>query len=115
MSSRSHKIAFFVIGIIPLLLSILLVGTAGIRGFNGTGGDDTMLFQLLTYVMVPPILGSLLAITTAFRPSRLFALLSGVLLILPGLFLSLINPLFGLPVVILGVAAFVMRSKIPKK
>jgi hypothetical protein len=106
---------FLVVGIVPLVLGILLVGTAGIRGFNGTGGEDTMLFQLVTYVMVPAILGSLLAVAAAFRPSRLFALLSGVLLILPGLFLTLINPVFGLPMFVLGVVALIMRGKIPKK
>jgi uncharacterized membrane protein HdeD (DUF308 family) len=90
------------------------VGTSGIRGFNGTGGEDTLLFQLVTYVMVPPIIGGLLAIATAFRPNRLLVLLSGVLLILPGLFLTLIYPVFGLPMIVFGVAALVMRSKIPK-
>jgi uncharacterized membrane protein HdeD (DUF308 family) len=114
LSSRLHKIAFLVIGIVSLILGVVLVGTAGIRGFNGTGGEDTLLFQLVTYVMVPPIIGGLLAIATAFRPNRLLVLLSGVLLILPGLFLTLINPVFGLPMIVFGVAALVMRSKIPK-
>jgi uncharacterized membrane protein HdeD (DUF308 family) len=109
-----HKIAFLVIGIVSLILGVVLVGTAGIRGFNVTGGEDTLLFQLVTYVMVPPIIGGLLAIATAFRPNRLLVLLSGVLLILPGLFLTLIYPVFGLPMIVFGVAALVMRSKIPK-
>lgn len=112
--SRLQKIVFIVIGIVPLALGVVLVGTAGIRGFNGTGGEDTMLFQLLTYVMVPAILGGLLAIAAAFRPSRLFALVSGVLLILPGLFLTLLSPLYGGPMIVLGVVALVMRGKIPK-
>jgi hypothetical protein len=115
LSSGLHKIVFLVVGIIPIVLGVLLVGTAGIKGFNGTGGEDTQLFQLLTYMMIPVILGGLLAVTTAFRPSRLFALVSGVLLILPGLFLALINPLYGGPVVILGIAAIITRGKMPKK
>ena len=105
---------FLVIGIVSLATGVLLVGTAGIKGFNGTGGSDTPLFQLLTYMMVPVILGGLLAVVAAFRPSRLFALVSGVLLILPGLFLAIINPLYGGPVVILGIAAIIMRGKMPK-
>jgi len=112
--SRTQKIVFLIIGIVPLALGIVLVGTAGIKGFNGTGDEDTMLFQLLTYVMMPAILGGLLAVATAFRPNRLFALLAGVLMILPGLFLTLINPMYGLPLIVLGIAALVMRSKIPK-
>jgi hypothetical protein len=112
--SSTQKIVFLIIGIVPLALGIVLVGTAGIKGFNGTGGEDTMLFQLLTYVMVPAILGGLLAVASAFRPSRLFALVSGVLLILPGLFLTLLNPVYGGPIIILGIAALVMRGKIPK-
>lgn len=112
--SSSQKIVFLVIGIVPIVLGVLLVGTAGIKGFNGAGGSDTALFQLITYVMMPVILGGLLAVAAAFRPSRLFALVSGVLLILPGLFLVLINPLYGGPVVVLGIAAIIMRGKIPK-
>ena len=113
--SSSQKIVFLVIGIITLLIGVILVGTAGVRGFNGTGGEDALLFQLVTYVMMPAILGGLLAVVAAFRPNRLFAFLSGVLLILPGLFLTLINPVFGLPMVVLGVVALFMRRKIPKK
>lgn len=115
MSSGLHKSVFLVVGIIPIVLGVLLVGTAGIKGFNGTGGEDTQLFQLITYVMVPVILGGVLAVTTAFKPSRLFALLSGVLLILPGLFLVLINPIYGGLILVMGIVALVMRGKMPKK
>ncbi len=114
MSTRTHKLVFIVVGIVPLLLGIVLVATAGIKGWNGTGGEDTLLFQILTYVMIPAILGGLLALFTAFRPSRMLALVAGVLLILPGLFMSLLNPIYGGPVVILGVVALVMRRRIPK-
>ncbi len=115
MSPRSNKIVFLVVGIVSIMLGVLLVGTAGIKGFNGAGGEDTLLFQLLTYVMVPAILGGLLAVASAFRPSRLFSLLSGVLIIPPGLFLALLNPIYGGPLIILGIVAIVMRGKIPKK
>jgi len=114
LSTRTHKLVFIVVGIVPLLLGIVLVATAGIKGWNGTGGEDTLLFQILTYVMIPAIVGGLLALLTAFRPNRMFSLITGVLLILPGLFMSLLNPLYGVPVVLLGIVAIVMRGKIPK-
>jgi len=115
LSFKTNKIVFLVVGIIPILFAVLLVGTAGIKGFNGNGGSDTGLFQLLTYMMIPAILGGLLAVASAFRPSRLFALFAGILLILPGLFLALLNPFYGGPMVVLGIVAIVMRGKIPKK
>lgn len=114
MSTRTHKLVFIVIGVVPLLLGIVLVATAGIKGFNGTGGEDTLLFQILTYVMIPAIVGGLLALLTAFRPNRMLALVTGILLILPGLFMSLLNPIYGGPVVILGIVSIVMRGRIPK-
>jgi hypothetical protein len=114
LSSRSQKIVFLVIGIITIAMGVLLVGTAGIKGFNGAGGSDTPLFQLLTYMMIPDFIGGLLAVVAAFRPSRLIALISGVLLVIPGLFMTLLNPIYGGPIIVLGVVALVMRRKIPK-
>jgi hypothetical protein len=109
------KIGFIVVGVVPILLGLLIIGTAGIKGFNGTGGEETPLYQYVTYVMSVAVIGGLLALVTAFLQNRLTALLAGVLLVLTGLLLVLINPLYGAPVMILGAAAFALRVKMAKK
>jgi hypothetical protein len=114
MSSRAQKIAFVVFGAIPLLMGILLFGTAGIKGFNGTGGEDAMLFQLVGYACIIAAAGGLLSILTALKLSRLMGLVAGILMILPGLFIFLVNPIYGLPILVMGILAVIMSRRIVK-
>ena len=109
------RIALLITGIIPLLICFLLIETAGIKGFNGTGGEDTMLFQILTYACIPVVLGGLLSILTGLHPSRTTGLISSLLMILPALFLSLLSPLYGGPIIIMGIITLIISRRIDKK
>jgi hypothetical protein len=115
MSTTPQKISFIISGIIPLLIGVVLIGTAGIKGFNGKGGEDTLLFQIITYANIPVILGGLLSILSAVRPNRLIALVAGVLMLLPSLFMTLINPVFSSPIVIFGILTVIISRRIAKK
>lgn len=96
-------------------MGILLFGTAGIKGFNGTGGEDTLLFQLVGYAGILAAVGGLLSILTALKLNRLMGLIAGILMIVPGLFLFLINPVYGLPIIAMGILAVVMSRRIAKQ
>ena len=112
--TRTQKIVFVFIGLIPLVIGAVLLGTAGIKGFNGTGGEDTALFQLMAYVSGAVIVGGLLVLLVVVRPNRMLALVSGLILIVSGAFLLLLQPLIGVLVLIPGLVAITIRGRIPK-
>jgi hypothetical protein len=42
--NRTQRIAFSLIALVPLVLGVLLFMSAGVKGWDGTGGEDTPLF-----------------------------------------------------------------------
>lgn len=109
------KVIFVLAGVISLSISILLIGTAGIKGFNGSGGEDTLLFQILTYACIPILIGGLISILMLVRPNRLAALVAGVFITLPSIFLTLLSPLYGGPTLLIGLLLVFVSRRIPKK
>jgi len=112
--NRTQKIAFSLIAVIPLALGVLLFMSAGVKGWDGTGGEDTPLFQLMGYVSAVIVLGGLLELLVVYRPSRMVALISGLLLLVSGVFLMLLNPFLGAIVLIPGLVVLTMRGRMPK-
>jgi len=88
--------------------------SAGVKGWDGTGGEDTPLFQLMGYVSAVIVLGGLLELLVVYRPSRMVALISGLLLIVSGVFLMLLNPFLGAIVLVPGLVVLTMRGRMPK-
>jgi hypothetical protein len=66
------------------------------------------------YVSAVIILGGLLELLVVYRPSRMVALVSGLLLIISGVFLMLLNPFLGAIVLIPGLVVLTMRGRMPK-
>jgi hypothetical protein len=112
--NRTQKIAFSLIALVPLVLGVLLFMSAGVKGWDGTGGEDTLLFQLMGYVYAVIVLGGLLELLVVYRPSRMVALISGLLLIVSGVFLMLLNPFLGAIVLVPGLVVLTMRGRMPK-
>ena len=112
--NRTQKIAFSLIALVPLVLGVLLFISAGVKGWDGTGGEDTPLFQLMGYVSAVIVLGGLLELLVVYRPSRMVALMSGLLLIVSGVFLMLLNPFLGAIVLVPGLVVLTMRGRMPK-
>jgi len=112
--NRTQKIAFSSIALVLLVLGVLLFMSAGVKGWDGTGGEDTPLFQLMGYVSAVIVLGGLLELLVVYRPSRMVALISGLLLIVSGVFLVLLNPFLGAIVLIPGLVVLTIRGRIPK-
>ena len=102
------------IALVPLVLGVLLFISAGVKGWDGTGGEDTPLFQLMGYVSAVIVLGGLLELLVVYRPSRMVALISGLLLIVSGVFLMLLNPFLGAIVLVPGLVVLTMRGRMPK-
>jgi len=112
--NRTQRIAFSLIALVPLVLGVLLFMSAGVKGWDGTGGEDTPLFQLMGYVSAVIILGGLLELLVVFRPNRTVALTSCLLLIVSGAFLMLLNPFLGAIVLVPGLVVLTMRGRMPK-
>jgi hypothetical protein len=112
--NRTQRIAFSLIALVPLVLEVLLFISAGVKGWDGTGGEDTPLFQLMGYVSAVIVLGGLLELLVVYRPSRMVALISGLLLIVSGVFLMLLNPFLGAIVLVPGLVVLTMRGRMPK-
>lgn len=112
--NRTQRIAFSLIALVPLVLGVLLFISAGVKGWDGTGGEDTPLFQLMGYVSAVIVLSGLLELLVVYRPSRMVALISGLLLIVSGVFLMLLNPFLGAIVLVPGLVVLTMRGRMPK-
>ena len=101
-----------VTAVINLLFGIALVSTTWTKAFGGTGGEDTLLFQIVSSVLLAVIALGGFAVVLAVRPRPgLAAVLAagmivvGVLLILFTLFV------LGIPEIALGVAVFLARPR----
>lgn len=96
-----------------LVFGAVLFATAGIKGFQGLGGEDTMLLQLVGYASIAMVLAGLLSLYAAVRPSRRAATATGVLVLVTGipliLFTIFIN---GVVNVVLGLATVLVSRGI---
>ena len=108
--SRKLKAVFAIIAVLNLLFGVVYLGTAGLKGFNGTGGEDTLLFQLVAYVSIGIIFTGIIALSQVFRPGRGISLLLAILLILTGI-PSFLFTLFitGILNIALGIVVLFMR------
>jgi len=111
--NRTQKIAFTLIAVIPIALGALLFLSAGVKGWDGTGGEDTQLFQLVGYVSIVIFFGGLLELLVMYRPNKMVALVSGLLLVVSGLFFMMIDPFMGVIVLIPRLVALTMRGRMP--
>ncbi len=107
-----QKLVYGVTGVVNCLFGIVYLGTAGIKGWNGTGGSDTMLFQLVAYVSIVMIIVGLLAFFLLIKNQKRLSLILGILLIVTAipqvLFTLFISGLLDL---VLGVAVLFVRRE----
>ena len=111
-TTLSQKITYGAAGIVNCLVGLVYLGTAGIKGWNGTGGADTMLFQLVAYVSSVMILIGIVSFIQLLKNPKRLSLILGILLIIIGipqvLFTLFISGILDL---LLGVVILVIRNK----
>ncbi|OGD52444.1 hypothetical protein A3K81_05950 [Candidatus Bathyarchaeota archaeon RBG_13_60_20] len=89
-----------------VVFGAVFFATAGIKGFQGVGGEDAMLFQLVGYASIAMVLAGLVSLYAAARPSRRTAAVAGALVLVTGIPLILFTIfLNGAANVVLGLAA----------
>jgi len=109
---RTPRIVFGVAGVFNIVVGFLLFMTTGLQGF--TGREEALLFQIVAVFNVVMMVAGALGVLQLRRPSRRTAFFHVVLLFLSGIGLILVT-LFpvGILNLLLGVAALIMRRRIP--
>ena len=109
---RTPRIVFGFAGFFNIVVGFLLFMTTGMQGF--TGREEALLFQIVAVFNVVMGVAGVLGVLQLCRPSRRTAFFHVVLLFLSGIGLILVT-LFpvGILNLVLGVAAFIMRRRIP--
>ena len=111
-SKKAARAVFAVTGVYNLLVGAVLLGTLGIRGFQGAAGEDSLLAAIIGYESIAMLALAGLALYLAVRPSRGLPRIVGIGVIVIGilLFLHTLFP-FGIINIVLGVAVLLVRKR----
>jgi len=92
----------------------MILSTTWTKAFGGTGGEDSLLFQIVSYALLAFVAVGALALAVAIRPRRGLGTALAAAMITIGILLTLFLLYWlGLPEIVLAVIVLVMRPRLP--
>ena len=111
---RRLRAAAVLVAAFNLVLGVMLLSTTWNKAFGGTGGEDALLFQLVSYALLGLIGVGTAAVVLAIRPRRGIAAVVAAGMFTVGILLTLFTLfLIGLPEIALAVILLLARPKLP--